>query len=136
MPGNSSDRRTNRHVTLIYKMLQLGFFLKKRIQKLLIKSIHLLYWYIIENIFQLGGHLSNILDINNVFKLNNVKHVLTNPRRKLSFCNQSICDSLRQFVNYNYHWLFLHLFLHKIWLCLQLHYNYFVTNVFFILPFG
>jgi len=74
--------------------LGLGFFLKNRIKKLLIKSIHLLYWYIIENIFQLGGHLSNILDINNVPKLNDVKHVLINPRRKLSFCNQSICDSL------------------------------------------
>jgi hypothetical protein len=38
--------------------------------QLLIKLIHLQYWYIIESIFQLCGHLSNIPNINNVSKLN------------------------------------------------------------------
>jgi hypothetical protein len=35
-----------------------------------IKSTYLLYWYIVEIIFQLGGHLLNIPSINNVSKLN------------------------------------------------------------------
>ncbi len=52
-------------------MFQLGFFkFKNRIMELPIKSTCLLYWYIVESIFQLGGHLPNILGINNVSKLN------------------------------------------------------------------
>jgi len=31
---------------------------------------HLLYWYIVENIFQLGGHLPNTPNIINFSKLN------------------------------------------------------------------
>ncbi len=51
-------------------ILQLGFFnLKIKLWQLTIKLTHLLYWYIVESIFQLGGYLLNILDINNVFKL-------------------------------------------------------------------
>jgi len=54
-------------------MFQLGFFnFKINLQQLPIKLIQLslLNWYILESIFQLGGHLGNILSINNVSKLN------------------------------------------------------------------
>jgi hypothetical protein len=36
--------------------------------------------------------------------------LITNLRRKLGFCNQSICDYLWLFVICDYHWLFLQLF--------------------------
>jgi hypothetical protein len=52
-------------------MFQLLFFnFKIKLWQLPIKFIHLLYWYIVENIFQLHGHVPNILDIDNVSKLN------------------------------------------------------------------
>jgi len=52
-------------------MFQLDFkILKIKLWKLPIKLIRLLYWYIVESIFQLHGHLQNIPDINNVSKLN------------------------------------------------------------------
>jgi hypothetical protein len=52
-------------------MFQLDFLnFKIEVWRLLIKFICLLYWYIVENIFQLCGHLPNILGINNVSKLN------------------------------------------------------------------
>jgi hypothetical protein len=52
-------------------MFQLDFLnFKIKLWKLPIKLIHLLYWYIVESIFQLGDHLPNILDINNVSKMN------------------------------------------------------------------
>jgi hypothetical protein len=54
-------------------MFQLGIFnFKIKLWHLLIKltQLSLLYWYIVENIFQLGGHLLNIPNINNVSKLN------------------------------------------------------------------
>jgi hypothetical protein len=48
------------------------------------ESVQLLYWYIIQSTFQLGGQLSNIPNINNVSQvehptmlINNVKHVST-----------------------------------------------------------
>jgi hypothetical protein len=44
--------------------------LKLKLWQSLIKSTHLLYWYIVENIFQLSGHLPNAFNVNNVFKLN------------------------------------------------------------------
>jgi hypothetical protein len=48
-------------------ILQLGFFnLKIKLWQLTIKLTHLLYWYIVESIFQLASYLLNILDI---FKL-------------------------------------------------------------------
>jgi hypothetical protein len=43
-------------------------FKKIQLWKLLIKLTCLLYWYIVESIFQLGCHLTNILDIKNVSK--------------------------------------------------------------------
>jgi hypothetical protein len=52
-------------------MFQLRFFnFKIKLLQLPIKSTCLLYWYIIESIFELSGHLLNIPDINNVSKLN------------------------------------------------------------------
>jgi hypothetical protein len=52
-------------------MFQLDLnFLKIELWQLPMKLICLLYWYIVENIFQLCGHLPNILSINNVSKLN------------------------------------------------------------------
>jgi hypothetical protein len=52
-------------------IFQLDFFnLKIKLWKLPIKLIRLLYWYIVESIFQLHNHLLNILGINNVSKLN------------------------------------------------------------------
>jgi hypothetical protein len=52
-------------------MFQQGFFnFKIKLWKLSIKFTCLLYWYIVESIFQLGGHLLNIPNINNVSKLN------------------------------------------------------------------
>jgi hypothetical protein len=52
-------------------MFQLDFFnFKIKLWQLPIKFIHLLYWYIVESIFQQCGHLPNILGINNVSKLN------------------------------------------------------------------
>jgi hypothetical protein len=52
-------------------MFQLDFFnFKIKLWQLPIKLICLLYWYIVESIFQLLGHLLNILEINNVSKLN------------------------------------------------------------------
>jgi hypothetical protein len=35
-----------------------------------VKVFQLLYWYIVQNIFQFGGQLPNIPNINNVSKLN------------------------------------------------------------------
>lgn len=59
---------------------------------------------------------------------------ITNPRRKLGFCNQSICDYLPLFIIYDYSWLFLQLFSAFGSPC-----NYNATNLqlmfFFILPF-
>jgi hypothetical protein len=46
------------------------FFLIKKLWQLPIKLTLLPYWYIVEGIFQLGGHLPNIPNINNVSKLN------------------------------------------------------------------
>jgi hypothetical protein len=43
---------------------------KIELWQLPIKLICLLYWYIIESIFQLCRHLPNIPSINNVSKLN------------------------------------------------------------------
>jgi hypothetical protein len=52
-------------------MFQLDFLIFKiELWKLPIKSICLLYWHIVESIFQLCGHLPNIFGINNVSKLN------------------------------------------------------------------
>jgi hypothetical protein len=52
-------------------MFQLGFFdFKIKLWQLPTKSTCLLYQYIVESIFELGGHLLNIPDINNVSKLN------------------------------------------------------------------
>jgi hypothetical protein len=52
-------------------MFQLDFLnFKINLWQLPIKLIRLLYWYIIETIFQLHGHLLNIFDIDNVSKLN------------------------------------------------------------------
>jgi len=42
------------------------FNLKIKLWQLSIKFIHLLYWYIVESIFQLHGHLPNIPGIDNV----------------------------------------------------------------------
>jgi hypothetical protein len=48
-----------------------GFFKKlMELWQLPFKFICLLYWYIVEIIFQLCGHLPNIPGINNVSKLN------------------------------------------------------------------
>ncbi len=58
---------------------------------------------------------------------------ITNPRRKLGFCNQSICDYLTLFIICDYHWLFLQLFFTFGCAC-----NYNAINLqlmfFFILP--
>jgi hypothetical protein len=43
---------------------------KIKLLQLPIKFIFLLYWYIVESIFQLHGHLPNIASIKNVSKLN------------------------------------------------------------------
>jgi hypothetical protein len=52
-------------------MFQLFFLnFKIKLWKLPIKLIRLLYWYIVESIFQLHGHLLNIPSIDNVSKLN------------------------------------------------------------------
>ncbi len=52
-------------------MFQLDFFnLKIKLWRLPIKLIRLLYWYIVESIFQLHSHLPDILGINYVSKLN------------------------------------------------------------------
>ncbi len=51
-------------------MYQLDFFnFKIKLWQSPIKFIHLLYWYIVESIFQLHGHLPNIHGIDNVSKL-------------------------------------------------------------------
>jgi hypothetical protein len=52
-------------------LFELDFFnFKIKLWQLSIKLIRLLYWYIVESIFQLHGHLLNIPNINNVSKLN------------------------------------------------------------------
>jgi hypothetical protein len=52
-------------------MFQLDFLnLKIKLWQLPIMLICLLYWYIVESIFQLCGDLLNIPGINNVSKLN------------------------------------------------------------------
>jgi hypothetical protein len=52
-------------------IFQLDFLdFKIKLWKFPIKLIHLLCWYIIENIFQMHGHLPNIPNIDNVSKLN------------------------------------------------------------------
>jgi hypothetical protein len=52
-------------------MFQLDFFnLKIKLGQLPIKSTCLLCWYIVESIFELGVHLPNIPNINNVVELN------------------------------------------------------------------
>jgi hypothetical protein len=52
-------------------MFQLDFLnFKIKLWKLPIKLICLLYWYIVERIFQLHGHLPNIPNIDNVSKFN------------------------------------------------------------------
>jgi hypothetical protein len=52
-------------------MFQLDFLsFKIKLWQLLIQLICLLYWYIVESIFQLHGHLPNIPSIANVSKLN------------------------------------------------------------------
>jgi hypothetical protein len=52
-------------------MFQLDFFnFKIKLWQLTIKLIRILYRYIVENTFQVHGHLPNILSIDNVSKLN------------------------------------------------------------------
>jgi hypothetical protein len=53
-----------------YVAIEIFFNFKLKLWQLPIKLTCLLYWYIVENIFQLGGHLPNISSINNVSKLN------------------------------------------------------------------
>jgi hypothetical protein len=53
--------------------VSIGFFnFLIKLWQLPIKLICLLYWYIVESIFQLHGHLLNIPGIDNVSKLNYV----------------------------------------------------------------
>jgi hypothetical protein len=52
-------------------IFQLRFFnFKIKLWQLSTKSTLVLYGHIVESIFQLGGHLPNILSINNVSKFN------------------------------------------------------------------
>jgi len=59
---------TTWHLQLCFNYIFL--ILKIELWQLPIKLICLLYWYIIESIFQLCRHLPNIPSINNVSKLN------------------------------------------------------------------
>jgi len=67
---------TNRIPPFYSKMFSIAHYLQLCcnwdlfLWQLSIKLSHPLYCYIVESIFQLGGHLTNIPNINNVSKLN------------------------------------------------------------------